>query len=271
MTVNIKHLLNWLKNISRVLFGLSQNKTANDKSNYPSVEPSESSSDGKDDKKTTSSPKKLNLTSQQSKGVDVTFTDGNYSLPITTLSDNFVSNTIPTIPIPMDSKLGKILYPVLGNKDEKLTMYNTSSTISTTNNGLQLASTKVDGTDYSALLIDQTKKLLHKNKLKPRDLIKLLKTSHVINDSQLPYDKKNRIGDSNKITKKPTARSTVNDNKGNTIHITLKRKNGYLLLEPDENEAYEKKLYLVCTQFLRNKKKVILLQIKRRTINRLRS
>lgn len=188
------------------------------------------------------SNKAAHVTSLTNENPDV----GNITLPVSTLSSKAGENSIPIIPIPMDSELGKLLYPAL-NGQVPTKPLKTSTPLSPSPTVPNQQITKVDGTDYSSILIDQARKLLSKNKLKRKDLIKLLKTSHAINDVQSQYEKKNNIRDNTRNSLKQqhsklNTKSEIVNKNSNTIHINLKRKDGYLILEPDKLEAYQRKL-----------------------------
>ena len=116
----------------------------------------------------------------------------------------------------------------------------------------ELINTNVDGTNYSAVLVDQTKQLLQNNRIKRKDLIELLKSSHVLDNIQQMFKSigKDDITLDNLLNTKAGARSVVMassnkqkqtlEEKNENINITLTKKNGQFYLTPNQNEAYQK-------------------------------
>jgi len=156
----------------------------------------------------------------------------------------------PSISVPIDSQLGKLLYPSKAD-DDGITTHNTSTSLVFDGNK-ELINTNVDGTNYSAVLVDQAKQLLQTNKIKRKDLIELLKSSHVLDNVQRMFtsDSKKDISLDSLLGMKADARSVVTSSSkhkqtleevnNQNIHITLSKKNGQFYLMPNQNEAYEK-------------------------------
>ena len=150
------------------------------------------------------------------------------------------------VPVPIDSKLGKMLYP---NSNDQKTHNTTTSLVIDGNK--ESINTNIDGTNYSSVLIDQTKQLLQKNMIKRKDLINLLQSAHVLDNLQnvLPSgEQNNNLLEA--LETQPGSRSTVTKN-GETkispsgednIHITLQKKDGQFYLVPNRNEAIQKHL-----------------------------
>ena len=164
----------------------------------------------------------------------------------TTTPDTKQAAQPPVIPVPMDSKLGKMLYP---NSDDRVTHNSTTSLIF--DGTKESINTNIDGTNYSSVLVDKTKQLLEKNMINRKDLIDLLQSAHVLDNlhNLIPSnEQKNDLIES--LNTQPGSRSTVTKN-GKThtkdigeesIHITLQKKNGQFYLIPNHNEAYQKHL-----------------------------
>ena len=166
---------------------------------------------------------------------------------LTTASITKETDQAPVIPVPMDSKLGKMLYP---NSNDVET-HNTSTSLVFDGNKESI-NTKIDGMNYTSVLVDKTKELLENNMIRRKDLIDLLQSAHVLDNLKNllpPNEQKDALIESLSI--QPDARSTVtktNREKNNkevneqSIHITLQKKNGLFYLIPNHNEAYQKNL-----------------------------
>eukprot|EP00111_Clytia_hemisphaerica_P004586 TCONS_00013168-protein len=151
-------------------------------------------------------------------------------------------NAQPVIPIPMDSQLGKLLYP----KPDDRVSHNTSTSM-VFDGSQERISTSVDGTNYSSILIDQTKQLLDKNKIKRKDLFDLLQSSHVLDNLQAVFPNENTNNLIESLNVQAGLRSQVIGKKNTApingnIHITVQKKGGEFYLIPNSNEAYQKHL-----------------------------